>query len=586
MNSLSLCSALLLLLLPTWASAQTDEQPPMMPPGEAAYPDTLPPVINAQEQQTPAPEPAAASPSADASPSAVATPAATPLARDGNRAARRNLAQQLPTTATTTTTTTTTAAPAPADVAASAPLPQPDAADKKDIRLNFQGAALSEVLNYLSSAAGFIILQETPVTGTVNVVSRQPINAEEAVDLLNAVLNEKGYIAIRNGRILKIVSRQDAEKRDLPVVTGSDPDKIPRRDSMVTQILPVRYVEVAKLVDNLRPLLSPRASISSNANSNAILLTDTQANIHRVAEIIRALDTSISKISVIHVFGLHYADAKALADVLTELFAPPQRQGNQPQQGPGGFPGFPGFGGGQGRNAVAGGTLTPESEARQAASRVVAVPDAQSNSVIVSAPDEYMDTITEVVNRLDTSISDITETRIFALRFADATELAGLVTTLYADNATTASQQNGPQQGGRNPFFQQQNQRQQNQAPSARTLLQSRVAAVADPRTNAIIVSASHATMDQIAQTIARLDATDVKKQRVQVHTLAHADPDNVAVILRGMFGVDTSTTGTAQQPSTSRLTNRTQNGASSDISSTLNSNSSSNGRSSGAGLR
>ena len=67
---------------------------------------------------------------------------------------------------------------------------------------------------------------------------------------------------------------------------------------------------------------------------------------------------------------------------------------------------------------------------------------------------------------------------------------------------------------------------------------------------------------------------------------LAHADPDNVAVILRGMFGVDTSTTGTAQQPSTSRLTNRTQNGASSDISSTLNSNSSSNGRSSGAGLR
>ena len=35
------------------------------------------------------------------------------------------------------------------------------------IRLNFQGASLSDVLNYLSEAAGFVIVQETPVSGTV-----------------------------------------------------------------------------------------------------------------------------------------------------------------------------------------------------------------------------------------------------------------------------------------------------------------------------------------------------------------------------------------------------------------------------------
>src|SRR5215207_2975826 len=57
------------------------------------------------------------------------------------------------------------------------------------IVLNFQGAALTDVLNYLSEAAGFVIVQETPVSGTVNVVSRQAVNAEEAVDLLNAVLS-------------------------------------------------------------------------------------------------------------------------------------------------------------------------------------------------------------------------------------------------------------------------------------------------------------------------------------------------------------------------------------------------------------
>ena len=57
-----------------------------------------------------------------------------------------------------------------------------------------------------------------------------------------------------------------------------------------------------------------------------------------------------------------------------------------------------------------------ESEARKAASRVIAVADEQSNSVVVSAPEEYMATITEIVNRLDTSTTDVTETRIFQAR--------------------------------------------------------------------------------------------------------------------------------------------------------------------------
>ena len=102
-----------------------------------------------------------------------------------------------------------------------------------NIMLNFQGASLKDVLNYLSDAAGFVIVQEVPVAGTVNIVSRQPIGAEDAVDLLNTVLAEKGYTAIRNGRILKIVSRKDAPRRDLPVEMGSDPGKIPRSDAMV-----------------------------------------------------------------------------------------------------------------------------------------------------------------------------------------------------------------------------------------------------------------------------------------------------------------------------------------------------------------
>lgn len=191
-----------------------------------------------------------------------------------------------------------------------------------DIRFNFKGAPLTDVLNYLSEAAGFVIITDSTPAGTVNVVSHQPLTADEAFDLLNTILVDHGYVAIRNGRILKIVERDEAHTHYLPVRTGSDPESIPPKDEMVTQILPVRYVEVEPLIENILPLLDEGAQITPNEDSNAIVMTDTLVNIRRVAEIIQALDTSMADVSTIRVFPLEYADAEEMAELVNEIFEP------------------------------------------------------------------------------------------------------------------------------------------------------------------------------------------------------------------------------------------------------------------------
>ena len=483
--------------------------------------------------------------------------------------------------------------PIRAQITPVAPDAKPVAAPAKGtIMLNFQGASLTDVLNYLSEAAGFVIVQEAPVTGTVNVVSRQPITAEDAVDLLNSVLIEKGYVAIRNGRILKIVKRDGAQKRDLPVRTGSDPELIPRKDEMVTQILPLRFGEAAKLVENLRPLLADNATISANESSNSILLTDTQTNIRRIAEIIRAIDTSVASISTLHVYPLKYANAKALAAVITELFAANSaggnggggrgRGGNGGGGFGGGFPGFGGPGGGGGQQPAA-----AQSEARQANSRVIAVADDQSNSLIVSAPEEVIPNITEVVNKIDTNINDVTDTRIFKLQHADAVETAEILNSLYGDTTAQTAQtaQNNQRGQGRqggffNPFGPQQQSGSANQ--SERALLQSKVVAVGDGRTNSLIVSAAPDTMTQIAETVGRLDASDAKKQHVYIHSLQHADAEGVADVLRGMLGQQTTTNGA--QSGASRLNQRSTTGATIDTTGATSNLSGSGGSSSRTG--
>src|SRR5437016_11315 len=127
--------------------------------------------------------------------------------------------------------------PEPSDKKPPVEVPEKSASDlgDKGLRLNFRGVPLEMVLNYLSDAAGFIIVLETKVEGKVDVWSNQALNKDEAVNLLNTILNKNGYAAIRNGRTLTIVSRDEAKKRDIPVKVNGNASGIPKSDEMVTQ---------------------------------------------------------------------------------------------------------------------------------------------------------------------------------------------------------------------------------------------------------------------------------------------------------------------------------------------------------------
>ncbi|MBT7298082.1 MAG: hypothetical protein HN849_01135, partial [Victivallales bacterium] len=48
------------------------------------------------------------------------------------------------------------------------------------IRLNFRNAPMDAVLDHLSRAAGFVIIKDVPVAGTVDVWSHQPMSPDEA----------------------------------------------------------------------------------------------------------------------------------------------------------------------------------------------------------------------------------------------------------------------------------------------------------------------------------------------------------------------------------------------------------------------
>lgn len=347
------------------------------------------------------------------------------------------------------------AAPANAP-AANAPVveaaPAPTRSGRPGLRFNFRGAPLETVLNYMSEAAGYVIVLETPVRGTIDMWSAQPVSREEAVNLLNVALNKNGYTATVQGRSLVVSSKEDAKKRNLPIRTGNDPAEIPENAEMVMQIIPLRHIDATQASRDLATLLPASATITANQDSNSLVVTDTNINVKHVVTLVSALDTSSDSVSTMRVFKLQNADPNEMASLLTSLFGTTSGGGGlgagaallaqlRPGGFPGGFPGAPGSNrsGNTGRSSRPGGAAASANRGTP----VVAVPDPRTFSVIVTAAKDDMPGIAEIINQLDASSARKQKVFVYTLENADVRQVETVLKNLFqSSNArtTTANQ--------------------------------------------------------------------------------------------------------------------------------------------------
>jgi len=411
------------------------------------------------------------------------------------------------------------------------------------LRVNFHGAPLNLVLDYLSDAAGFIINKQTDVRGTVEVWSKQPVTKDEAVELLNSVLKKNGYGMTRSGRILTIVALEGVKTADTEIVMNTDPNEMEKGDEVQTQIIPVRYVTASQLVPNLELLLPTSATLSANESANTLILVATKTDIKRILKIVSALDNSMASASSIKVRPLRFADAKETANLITQLFT----QQNSNQGGQGGQGGGPNFGGGGGPGGGFRAMMAQMANAsnrggrNSAAARVVAVADDRSNSVVISAPADLLTAIEDMLDKIDQQVSDSTELRVFRLVNADPSETADQLAQLFPDE--TSANNNG--QNNNVPFFFRGRggfggAANTSSETSEHMKKMGKVLAVADPRTSSLIVTASKSLMPQIADMIAELDSDKGKREVVSYFELQNADPQDVYQNLQDLFNRST----------------------------------------------
>jgi general secretion pathway protein D len=127
-------------------------------------------------------------------------------------------------------------------------------------------------------------------------------------------LHVLGYAAVPAGDIVKIIPLRDAGRESVKVIGNNSTVS---GDSIVVQIIPLKYISAIQLVPILNPLIPSWANVSAVTTANSIIISGTASVVQRVNNIIARVDTPAA--NGVDVISLQYASSEDVAKELDKL---------------------------------------------------------------------------------------------------------------------------------------------------------------------------------------------------------------------------------------------------------------------------
>lgn len=178
--------------------------------------------------------------------------------------------------------------------------------------INFKDSDIQELIKFVADVTGRTVVIDPRVKGRVKVISSKPLNEAELLQLFRTVLEMHDFSVVDVEGVLRIIPLKDARSSPVPVVGSETAEK-----GYLTQVIQLQNIAAAKILPSIRPLVPQHSHLSAYDPSNAIIITDSAENIARIRELIERLDKSATPIT--EIVELKYANAADLVQVLQGL---------------------------------------------------------------------------------------------------------------------------------------------------------------------------------------------------------------------------------------------------------------------------
>lgn len=329
-------------------------------------------------------------------------------------------------------------APAPASAAASSRSGLTD--PNKLIQLNFKDTPIDMVFDQVSELLGRTIIRSPGINAAINLKSHTRLTQAEALEAIEAILAMNNITLVPMGdKFLRAVQTGQARQEGMSINLNLPEEGFGETDKLLSQVFTLRFVELAEIQGVIQGLLHGYGKIQPLERANSLMITDTEANLARISELLDFLDQPVEAKIETRIYDIRYAEASQIASKLNELIADSQAKEERPQiavqeQAPQ-IPTPPGVI--RARRAAA------EAASAQAGSEVDAamqmaergivrgkvriIADDRTNILFVISRLENFVFFDRIVDVLDRQIDPAITVRVIALEYAKAEEISGIL---------------------------------------------------------------------------------------------------------------------------------------------------------------
>jgi general secretion pathway protein D len=366
---------------------------------------------------------------------------------------------------------------------------------------------IKDIIRAVSLWTGKNVILGRDVNGKVQMISPRKVTKEEAYQAFLSALNLLGLTTVETGKVIKILPTRSAVKGNLKTFLGSS--WTPMTDEMITQIVPLKYIDAKEIQTTLSRIVSSNSMIAYRP-TNTLIISDSGFKVRRILDIIELLDVQGQQ-PQLSIVPIKYSDAKQIADKVQEIFK--AKGGGKPQSG----------------------------EYMQ----YKIMTDERTNSVIIFGPPRTIADVKALVTRFDIRVSDPSRQSTIHVRpldYADAKKLASTLSALASGSQNRNNNIRRPPIGTVNPANNRPGQPPADTAPDVAEF-DGNLKITADDASNSLLITGSRSAYDAINTIIRKLDT---RKSQVFV------EADILDVNVGGNFQFGTSMflgSGSSQNP-------------------------------------
>lgn len=259
---------------------------------------------------------------------------------------------------------------------------------------------IKDIIRAVALWTGKNVILDRNVSGKIQIISPKRVTKEEAYQAFLSALNVLQFTTVETGKIIKIMPVRVAVKGNLRTFLGSK--WTPLTDEIITQIVPLKYVDSKSIQNTLSRIVSPNSMVAYE-KTNTLIISDSGYKVRRILDILELIDVQGQQPQVAFV-PIRYGDAKTISDRVSEILK---------------------------ANSSGGGSY----------GAFKLMTDERSNSVIVFGPPRTITDVQTLVRKFDIELDDPSRQATIHVRpldYADAKKLATTLSSLAQGNKKKA----------------------------------------------------------------------------------------------------------------------------------------------------